>query len=71
MPYYQNSTVREELRLITKIAYLYHKQHLKQSEIGTDVRFSISISRNRFNSKHISALYCGGKDVRTYKSLQR
>lgn len=34
MPYYQNSTHQEELRLMTKVAYLYHKQNLKQSEIA-------------------------------------
>lgn len=40
MPYYQNSTVQEELRLMTKIAYLYHKQHLKQSEIAQQLDLS-------------------------------
>lgn len=40
MPYYQNSTTREELRLITKIAFLYHKQNLKQSEIAEQLDLS-------------------------------
>lgn len=40
MPYYQNSTAQEELRLMTKIAYLYHKQDLKQSEIATQLDLS-------------------------------
>jgi DNA-binding transcriptional regulator LsrR (DeoR family) len=34
MAYYPNSTAQEELRLMTKVAYLYHKQNLKQSEIA-------------------------------------
>lgn len=40
MPYYQNSTAKEELRLITKIAFLYHKQNLKQSEIAEQLDLS-------------------------------
>ena len=40
MPYYQNSTLQEELRLITKIAYLYHKQNMKQSEIADQLDLS-------------------------------
>ncbi len=40
MPYYQNSTTQEELRLMTKIAYLYHKQNLKQSEIAEQLDLS-------------------------------
>lgn len=46
MPYYQNSTDREELRLMTKVAYLYHKQQLKQSEIASRLDLSqASVSR--------------------------
>ncbi len=40
MPYYQNSTTQEELRLMAKIAYLYHKQNLKQSEIAEQLDLS-------------------------------
>lgn len=40
MPYYQNSTAQEELRLMTKIAYLYHKQNMKQSEIADQLDLS-------------------------------
>jgi DNA-binding transcriptional regulator LsrR (DeoR family) len=40
MPYYQNSTAQEELRLMTKIAYLYHKQNFKQSEIARQLDLS-------------------------------
>lgn len=40
MPYYQNSTAQEELRLMTKIAYLYHMQNLKQSEIAEQLDLS-------------------------------
>jgi len=56
MQYYQNPSTREELRLMTKITYLYYKQHLKQSEIASRLDLSqATVSRilNRAEEEEI------------------
>lgn len=40
MPTYRKSTSSEELRLIAKVAYLYHKRRQKQSEIAQQLDLS-------------------------------